>query len=73
MSAKLKITWKKSTIGYAQSQRDTVRSLGLRRLNQSVIREDTPVVRGMIHKVKHLVTVEPVTDDAPESTGGDHV
>jgi large subunit ribosomal protein L30 len=63
MSAKLKITWYKSVIGYEQSQRETVRSLGLKKLNQSVIKEDSPVVRGMIHKVKHLVTVEPVTEE----------
>jgi large subunit ribosomal protein L30 len=62
MSAKLKITWKKSAIGYEQTHKDTVRSLGLKRLHHSVVHEDSPVVRGMIHKVKHLVTVEPVTE-----------
>jgi large subunit ribosomal protein L30 len=62
MSAKLKITYRKSAIGYEQSQKETVRSLGFKRLNQSVVHEDSPVVRGMIHKVKHLVTVEPVTE-----------
>jgi large subunit ribosomal protein L30 len=61
MSAKLKITYRKSAIGYEQAQKETVRSLGFKRLNQSVVHEDSPVVRGMIHKVKHLVTVEPVT------------
>lgn len=60
--AKLKITYKKSTIGYSQAQKDTVRSLGLRKLNQSVEREDSPVVRGMIFKVKHLVQVEEVSE-----------
>ncbi len=63
MSAKLKITYRKSAIGYEQSQKETVRSLGFKRLNQSVVHEDSPVVRGMIHKVKHLVTVEPVTEN----------
>lgn len=63
MSDKLKITLRKSAIGYEQSQKDTVRSLGFKRLNQSVVREDTPIVRGMIHKVKHLVTVEPVAEN----------
>ena len=58
--AKLRITYRKSTIGYAEDQKATVRSLGLRRLNQSVEREDTPDVRGMIFKVKHLVTVEEI-------------
>lgn len=63
MSDKLKITLRKSAIGYEQSQKDTVRSLGFKRLNQSIVREDTPIVRGMIHKVKHLVTVEPVAEN----------
>jgi large subunit ribosomal protein L30 len=60
--AQLKITYTKSTIGYAESQKATVRSLGLRKLHQSVIHEDTPVIRGMIFKVKHLVTVEELND-----------
>ncbi len=57
--AKLKITWTKSTIGYAKDQRQTIKALGLRRLNQTVEYEDSPVVRGMIQKVSHLLTVEP--------------
>jgi large subunit ribosomal protein L30 len=56
--AKLEITWVKSDIGYPKDQRDTIKALGLRRLNQSVEKENTPVIRGMINKVKHLVTVE---------------
>ncbi len=56
--AKLKITLLRSPIGYEQSQRDTVRGLGLRKLRQSVVQEDTPVIRGMIHKVRHMVVVE---------------
>ncbi|HHX01084.1 MAG TPA: 50S ribosomal protein L30 [Firmicutes bacterium] len=58
--AKLKITWKKSAIGYAQDQKDTIKALGLRKLNQTVIKEDNPCIRGMIFKVKHLVDVEEV-------------
>lgn len=46
-----------SVIGCPQDQRATVRGLGLRRLQQVVEREDTPMVRGMIHKIPHLVTV----------------
>lgn len=61
--AKLRITYTKSAIGYSRDQKATVRSLGLRRLNSSVIREDTPVVRGMIFKVKHLVRVEELDED----------
>lgn len=58
--AQLKVTYVKSSIGYAQTQKDTVRSLGLRKLNQSIIHEDSPAIRGMIFKVKHLVKVEEI-------------
>jgi large subunit ribosomal protein L30 len=63
--ATLRIRWKKSTIGYRQRQRDTIRSLGLRRLNAVVEREDTPVVRGMVQAVQHLVEVTEVQDAEP--------
>jgi len=56
----LRVTWVKSTIGYRQDQRGTIRALGLRRLHQSVIHDDTPVIRGMVFKVRHLVRVEEV-------------
>ena len=56
--AKLCITWVKSGIGYAEVQRRTLKALGLHRLNQSVIREDSASTRGMINRVKHLVRVE---------------
>ncbi|MBQ3274601.1 MAG: 50S ribosomal protein L30 [Christensenellaceae bacterium] len=57
---KLKIKLVKSPIGYAQDQKDTVKALGLRKLNSETIKEDNPAVRGMIFKVKHLVSVEEV-------------
>lgn len=47
----------RSPIGYEQSQKDTVRALGLKRMHQTVEHNDTPVIRGMIYKVQHLVTV----------------
>ena len=56
--AKLRITWVKSAIGYADDQKRTLKSLGLRRLNQSVVHDDSQSVRGMIIKVRHLVEVE---------------
>ena len=56
--AKIKITLQKSGIGYAQRQKLTLRSLGLRRLHQTVVQEDSGSVRGMINKVRHLVKVE---------------
>jgi len=55
---KLAITQRRSTIGRTQKQRDTVRALGIRRLNHRVVHEDTPQIRGMINKVLHLVEVE---------------
>ena len=57
---KLRITYSKSSIGYKKDQKGTVRALGLRKLNQTVEHEDTAVIRGMIKKVNHLVTVEEV-------------
>jgi large subunit ribosomal protein L30 len=56
--SKLRITWIKSDIGYETSQRQTLRSLGFHRLNQSIVREDSNSLRGMINKVRHLVKVE---------------
>ncbi len=56
--ARLKITWTKSAIGYAERQKATIQALGLRRLHHTVEHPDTPVIRGMIDKVKHLVRVE---------------
>ncbi len=58
MSKKLLITYRKSAIGYKRDQKETIRALGFRKLYQVVEHEDTPVIRGMIHKVSHLVTVE---------------
>ncbi len=56
--ANLRVTWIKSGIGYAENQRKTLKALGLKRLNQSVVHEDSPSLRGMIIKVRHLVKVE---------------
>jgi large subunit ribosomal protein L30 len=61
MGSQLKITWKKSAIGFPKDQKDTIKALGLTKLQSSVIKEDSPSIRGMIDKVKHLVTVEEVT------------
>lgn len=56
----LKVTWKKSAIGFAKDQKDTLRALGFRKLNQQLIKVDNPSVRGMLFKVRHLVEVEEV-------------
>lgn len=55
---KLRITLVKSPIGYERDQGATVKALGLRRIRHSVEKEDTPSVRGMVQKVRHLVKVD---------------
>ncbi len=63
----IRITYVKSVYGYRDDQAQTIRSLGLYRLNQTVVRPDTPDVRGMVNKVSHLVVVEPGDADATDS------
>jgi len=72
MAAKLKVTLYRSPIGYEQSQRDTARSLGFKKLQQTVVHDDNPVVRGMVHKIKHMVHVESFSDGVGDdvSTAG---
>jgi ribosomal protein L30 len=60
MSKRLKITQYRSAISRRQNQKDTIRSLGIRRLHQTVEHDDTPAIRGMIETVRHLVRVEEV-------------
>jgi large subunit ribosomal protein L30 len=60
--AKLRITLVKSSIGYNESQRRTLVTLGFHRLNQSVVHEDSMSLRGMINKVRHLVKVEEASE-----------
>ena len=61
--ASLRITQIRSAIGGKQNQRETLRTLGLKRLHHQVVREDKPEVRGMVAAVAHLVTVEDVTSE----------
>lgn len=56
--AKLSVTLVKSGIGYKEDQKRTLKALGLRRMHQTVVHNDSAAVRGMITKVRHLVTVE---------------
>lgn len=60
MAKKLKITYQKSAIGYNKRQKGTITALGFRKLNDTVEHDDTPVIRGMIKRVSHLVAVEEV-------------
>lgn len=58
--AKLQITLKRSLIGRTVDQQDTVKALGLRKINSTVVKEDNAAIRGMVFKVKHLVEVKEV-------------
>ena len=64
MPEKLKLTYYRSAIGHRKDQKDTIRSLGFKRLNQTVEKPDNPSVRGMVYKVRHLVRVE--NDEVPD-------
>ena len=57
-AGKLRITWVKSSIGYSRRQKGTIRALGLRHLGDVVEQDDTPVIRGMMDKVGHLIRVD---------------
>ncbi|MGI8879498.1 MAG: 50S ribosomal protein L30 [Jatrophihabitans sp.] len=58
--ARLKVTQVRSGIGNKDNQRQTLRSLGLKRMHDVVVKEDRPEIRGMVHTVRHLVSVEEV-------------
>jgi large subunit ribosomal protein L30 len=60
--AKLRITLVKSPIGYSRDQKDTVKNLGLGKMWRTVEHNDNPSIRGMVHKVRHLVRVEEIEE-----------
>ena len=62
VSKKIKITQVKSAIGRLENQKATIKALGIRKLNKSVIHDDNAVIRGMVNTVKHLVKVEDAGD-----------
>jgi large subunit ribosomal protein L30 len=68
---RLRITYRKSAIGYPQRQKDTIRSLGFHRLYSTIEKDDTPSVRGMIQRVAHLVAVEEIADASSVRAAGD--
>lgn len=61
----VRITYRKSGIGYARDQKATLAALGLKKLNHTVEHESTPSIRGMVNKVRHLVSVDGVPADTP--------
>lgn len=62
MADKLRVTWKKSAIGYKEDQKRTITALGLKRLGHTVEHPDNRAVRGMLNKVRHLVEVTEDSD-----------
>lgn len=60
--AKLQITLVRSLIGRPENQRTTVKTLGLRKINQSVVHNDNPAIRGMVNHVSHLVSVQEIKE-----------
>ena len=67
---RLKVTQTRSVIDRPKDQKDTVRRLGLHRIRDSVIKEDRPDIRGMLAKVRHLVSVEELAGDDPKDRVG---
>lgn len=65
----LRITLVRSTIGYPKPQKVTAWTLGLRRLGRSIVRRDTPQIRGMLRKISHLVKVEEIAESVPARKG----
>jgi large subunit ribosomal protein L30 len=64
--ARLKLTQQRSSIDRPRDQKATIRALGLKRINHSVVKDDRPEIRGMIAKVSHLIDVEEVTVEDQE-------
>ncbi len=64
--SRLQVTYRKSMIGYAKDQKATLAALGLRKLNHTVEHENSPSIRGMVHKVRHLVSVDGIAADTPQ-------
>jgi large subunit ribosomal protein L30 len=66
--ATVRVTYRKSAIGYSGRQRATLAALGLRRLHQTVEHELNPAIAGMVFRVRHLVSVDGVAADSPEGS-----
>jgi large subunit ribosomal protein L30 len=71
--AKLKVTQVRSAIGRPRDQKDTIRRLGIHRMHGSVVKDDRPEILGMIAKVRHLVSVEPVVEGSKRRAANEEV
>jgi large subunit ribosomal protein L30 len=69
--SKIRLTQVRSVIDRPKDQKDTVRRLGLHRINDSVVKDDRPDVRGMVDKVRHLVKIEELGGKGAKRSGGD--
>jgi large subunit ribosomal protein L30 len=65
--SRIAVTYRKSAIGYKHDQKATIAALGLRKLNHTVEHDDSPAIRGMVHKVRHLVSVDGIPADSPQA------
>jgi len=66
--AQIRLTLDRSSIGHPRDQKATVRALGLHRMHQTIIIPDNPSIRGMIHKVRHLVRAEVIDETGAEQS-----
>jgi large subunit ribosomal protein L30 len=65
--SRIRVTYRKSAIGYRVDQKATIQALGLKKLNHTVEHDDSPAIRGMVHKVRHLVSVDGIPADSPQA------
>jgi large subunit ribosomal protein L30 len=65
--SRIRVTYRKSSIGYKTDQKATIQALGLKKLNHTVEHDDSPAIRGMVHKVRHLVSIDGIPADSPQA------
>jgi large subunit ribosomal protein L30 len=65
--SRIRVTYRKSAIGYRVDQKATIQALGLKKLNHTVEHDDSPAIRGMVFKVRHLVSVDGIPADSPQA------
>jgi len=70
---RLRLTYRKSSIGYPKGQKDTIRLLGFHKLYSTIEKDDTPSIRGMVQKVTHLVQVDEIPSESGVTATGEQV
>ncbi len=71
MPGRIRITYKKSSIGYPKRQKETIRALGFHKLYSTIEKDDTPSIRGMVQRVAHLVQVEEIPGESGATATGE--